>query len=364
MAVLRVLVAGARTTVQDLGFRQGRGQGVPACGVLDPDGLRLVNALLGNPPDTEALEVALLPPRFRVEAGPVRVALGGGLHGSVLAPGGTRRPLDPWTATTLDSGDELHLASPARGGTGLVGLRGGLDLPRVLDSRSTCLRAGFGGMAGRALREGDLLHLREPAVPAGLPDLHLTRPPPCDAGPIRIVPGPQADWFTPAEFARFLAGPYVLSPRCDRMGLRLDGPALGFAPGRGGDIISDGISPGAIQVPGNGLPIVLLADAQTTGGYPKIATVIRADLARLAALVPGDPIRLAAVTVGQAEALARAGRAALDRAIDSIAPVADAGTASLALLGASLIGGVVDMQRPDHFPGHLYRSDEDPEPCA
>lgn len=364
MARLRVLAAGARTTVQDPGFRNARGQGVPACGVLDRQALLLVNALLGNPAGCEALEVALLSPTLRAEAGPVRLALSGTLRGEVRAADGARRPLPPWTATTLSPGDEVHLAPPDRGGTGLIGIQGGLDLPVVLGSRSTCLKAGFGGMAGRPLQAGDTLTLRGADPLPDAPDLQVLRPPQAATGPIRVVPGPQTEWFTPEEFARFLAGPYALSPKCDRMGLRLDGPALTFAPGRGGDIISDGIAPGAIQVPGNGLPIILLADAQTTGGYPKIATVISADLPRLSAVLPGDVIRFEAVTVPQAEALARADRAALLRAVESIGPVAPPDAWHGDLHGASLIGGVVDMRRPDHFPGHLFPPDEESPPCA
>ncbi|MGB3833260.1 MAG: biotin-dependent carboxyltransferase family protein [Mesorhizobium sp.] len=364
MGILRVLVAGARTMVQDSGFRNARGQGVPACGVLDRQALVLVNALLGNPAGTEALEIALLSPTLRAESEPVRLALSGTLRGAVHMPDGTRRSLSPWTATTLLPGDELHLSPPERGGNGLVGIQGGLDLPIVLGSRSTCQRAGFGGLSGRPLQAGDALSLRQTGPVSDAPDFQLNSPPEPFAGPIRVVPGPQSEWFTSEEFARFLASRYVLSPKCDRMGLRLEGPALSFAPGFGGDIISDGIAPGAIQVPGNGMPIILLADAQTMGGYPKIATVISADLSRLAARIPGDEIRFQAITVEQAEAVARADQAALARAILSIGPAVGTGWRQDDLHGVNLISGVVDMCRPDHFPGHLFPHDEEPAACV
>jgi biotin-dependent carboxylase-like uncharacterized protein len=350
MAALVVIAPGARSTVQDLGFRQARGQGVPAGGVMDRRALLLLNALLGDPPGTEAIEVALLPPVLRAEGGAVRIALGGTLRGRIIGADGTARPCPSWTATTLREGETLHPDPPDRGGLGLIGVAGGIEVPRVLGSRSTCLRAGFGGVAGRALRAGDRLGCCPAAE--GLPALGL-RPPPQADGPIRIVPGPQGEWFAPDAIAAFCATPWGVTAQTDRMGMRLDGPPLAFAAGKGADIVSDGIAPGAVQVPGNGRPIVLLADAQTTGGYAKIATVIGADLPRLAAAMPGDTLRFAAVDVAAAEAAARAEAATIARAAATIGPrmpgAPDPGT----LMALNLVDGMIDMARPDHFPGHL-----------
>lgn len=354
MAGLEIISPGARTVVQDLGFRQARGLGVPAGGVMDRRTLRLINDLLSNPPGTEALEVALLSPSFRVVEAPVRLALGGTLKGVVRNAHGDERTVGPWTATTLRPGQELHVAAPDRGGLGLIGIYGGIDLPRILGSRSTCLSAGFGGLAGRPLRAGDQLVCLD--ADAELPDLGLD-PPLEGEGPIRVVPGPQAEWFTAEEFGRFFESVYRVTPQTNRMGMRLDGPPLTFAPGLGADIVSDGIAPGAIQVPGNGLPIVLLADAQTTGGYAKIATVIRADLPRLAALVPGDEIRFAGVTVEEAEAAARSEALAIAQSIAGIAPVVRRIIATADLLSVNLITGAVDAARPDHFSGHLFKNE-------
>lgn len=361
MAVLEVVSPGARTLVQDKGFRQARGLGVPAGGVMDRRALRLLNGLLGNPPGIEALEVALLSPVLRAVGAPVRLALGGTLKGVVRSADGDERTVGPWTATTLRPGQELHVAAPHRGGLGLIGIYGGIDLPRILGSRSTCLSAGFGGLAGRPLRAGDQLAACLDAD-VELPDLGLA-PPPADEGPIRVVRGPQAEWFTTEEFERFCESLYHVTPQTNRMGMRLDGPPLTFAPGLGADIVSDGIAPGAIQVPGNGLPIILLADAQTTGGYAKIGTVIRADLPRLTALVPGDEIRFASVTVEEAEAAARAEALAIARSIVGIAPVVRRTIAAADLLTANLIDGAVDAARPNHFPGHLF-DDEKDIPCG
>lgn len=346
MSRLAILQPGARTLVQDLGFRGGRGIGVPPCGVMDRAGLRLLNALLGDPAGTEVLEVTLTGPTLLAEGGPVRLALSGTLSGRITAPDGTTRPLPPWTATTLADGERLSVGAPAPGAYGMIGIAGGINVPRILASRSTCLRAGFGGWQGRALAAGDRLEIKPPA--ATLPDRRL-RPPPEADGPIRVVPGPQTEWFGAEGLAALCAAPYTVTAECDRMGLRLEGAALPFASGYSPDIQSDGIVPGAIQVPGSGQPIILLADAQTTGGYAKIATVIGADLPRLSRLAPGGQVRFRPVTAAEGEAAAREaaeGLAAACATIEDVASLAD-------LLSANLIGGVVDMARPDHFDGHL-----------
>lgn len=342
MAVLLVEEPGARTLVQDRGFAGGRARGVPLCGAMDRRALALVNALAGNPPDAAALEVALTAPRLRVVAGAVRVALSGTLSARVLLPDGGEGRLSPWTATTLPAGAVLAVDRPLRGGLGMIALGGGTDVPAVLGSRSTCLAAGFGGFNGRALVAGDRIACADAA--SGLTDLGLT-PPPVPAGPLRCVPGPQAERFAAAALAALQSEAWGVDHRSDRMGLRLTGAPLAFAPGAGPDIISDGIVPGAIQVPGNGLPIILLADAQTTGGYAKIATVIRADLWRLSQALPGDALHLRLVSVEEAEAAARAGAAAIAAAIATIAPRGAPDTGRL--LSVNLIGGAVDARAPD-----------------
>lgn len=310
MAGLRVQRAGARSLVQDLGFRRARRFAVPGGGALDREALALLNILLGNPSGTAAIEVALTSPTLACEGAPVRVALSGSLRGRVRS-GTLSRALAPWTATTLRPGEVLDLDPPERGGTGLVGLSGGPRLDTVLGSRSTFPRAGLGGLDGRTLREGDLL----PCVPVRreLADMRLRFEPP-EPGPIRVVIA-QAEWFAPGSLARFVASEWKVSRQTDRMGMRLDGPRLDFAPGRTQDMTSEGVVAGVIQVAGDGQPIVLLPDGQTTGGYPRIATVIGADQSRLATRLPGDPVRFAPVTLSEAEAAARAAAYRLSRAI-------------------------------------------------
>lgn len=362
-AALIVKSPGARTLVQDTGFRNGRSQGVPACGVLDRAALRLVNALLGNAPGTEALEVALSSPVLVATEGPVRVAISGTLRGTVQRPDGSSRPVGGWTATTLAPGDALHLQPPERFAVGLIGIRGGVDLPLCLDSRSTCLAAGFGGVMGRSLQAGDLLRLRQPTGPVPDHDMCVTKDIETATGPIRVVAGPQHEWLDADGAAAFFGSTYTVTPQLDRMGMRLDGHKLSFLPGKTADIISDGAAPGAIQVPGSGQPIILLADAQTTGGYPKVATVIRSDLPRLSACVPGDRLTFRSVSIAEAEGIAAAHEARIKAAIDSIGPAFDPGMIEGRLRSVSLIGGAVDMARPDHFPGHLYSGKEESNPC-
>lgn len=352
---LRVIAPGARSLVQDLGFRRARAHGVPGAGVLDRDALFLINALLGTPADTEVLELALTSPVLRAEGAPVRVATGGGLTGRIIEDNGQARALPEWTATTLAPGAVLRLDPPARGGTALFGIGGGLDLPEVMGSRSTFLRAAFGGVHGRALAEGDRLSPRLPCA-TDAPDLTFRTPPRHEDGPLRVVPGPQDDCFTKGAWELFCSAAYEITPQSDRMGMRLAGPVLQHMPDLGADIISDGAVPGAIQVPGDGQPIILLADAQTTGGYTKIASVIGADLSRLATKVAGDVLRFIPVSVAEAETAARARLAELHRLARSIGP-ASGGFDETALYRANLISGAVDMRDADRFPGH--RPDDD-----
>jgi allophanate hydrolase len=192
-------------------------------------------------------------------------------------------------------------ARPVVTGSGIsfyLAAEGGIDVPATMGSRATYVRAGLGGVDGRALRAGDAVPLAREAASereeVRLPGATFDAP-----DVVRVVLGPQDDHFTPAAVREFLHATYTVTPASDRMGLRLSGPRLEHS--KGFNIVSDGIPPGAIQVPGDGQPIVLLADRQTTGGYPKIATVISADLPGLGRVGPGASLRFSAVTVAEAE---------------------------------------------------------------
>jgi biotin-dependent carboxylase-like uncharacterized protein len=208
----------------------------------------------------------------------------------------------------------IEFGRPKAGCRATLAVAGGIAVAPVLGSRSTYLRGHFGGLEGRALREGDTLPLGSPAgdplcrAGRSLPTSVL--PPYSDRPTLRVVLGPQDDFFTAEAIATFLSGEYRLTTDADRMGCRLKGPAIAH---KGpSEIISDGVPLGAVQVPPDGQPIVMLADSQTTGGYPKIATVIRADLPLLAQCVPGrSRVSFAAVSVEEAQARYREQTAAL-----------------------------------------------------
>jgi allophanate hydrolase len=223
--------------------------------------------------------------------------------------------------------------------TAYLAVAGGLALPRFMGSLSTYARAGIGGLEGRKLAVGDSLPLTLEQAPPG-EERKLAGPFDYGSGPIRVIWGPQDDYFSEAGRQTFVTAEYRVSKEADRMGIRFEGPTIEHS--KGADIISDGIGPGAIQVPGAGLPIVLLADRQTVGGYSKIATVASVDLPRLGRLLPGRTVRFAAIAVDEAEALRREQERRLARAIASLQVARPAGGIDLArLYEENLIDGIV-----------------------
>lgn len=333
--VLRVTSPGTLTTLQDLGRRGWLRFGVPASGAMDPVGLALANALVGNPLGTAALELTLAGAGFAVENGPVRIAVAGGefplaLDGETVA--GVR---SHW----LEPGRTFSLASARAGARAYLAVEGGFRVEPVLGSVATHVRSGIGGWQGRALRAGDALPLdkaaAEPGVERALP-AGFKRP---GHPRVRVVLGPQDDRFTAAAIETFLAAEYAVTNQADRMGYRLTGPKLEHA--KGPDIVSDAVAPGSVQVPGFGEPIVLLADRQTTGGYPKIATVIGADLPALGQRRPGERLRFEAVTVEAAQAARRDLKAWLEKLPSLLVP-AGRELDSEHLLAVNLISGVTD----------------------
>ncbi|SEH56536.1 biotin-dependent carboxyltransferase family protein [Magnetospirillum fulvum] len=335
---LDLLRPGPRTSLQDLGRIGWRAMGIPVAGAMDRIGLGLANALVGNPPGTGCLELTLSGPLLRVAAESVRIALAGPARISLTKTTGERRTLAPDRSWRLERGDLLEIG-PINGSlVAYLAVEGGFAIAPLLGSLSTHLAAGLGPLGGRTLEAGPLPLCRDNAEPG--PERRLTRPLPYGDGPIRLVPGPQADAFTPDALATLLSSCYQVGTRSDRMGMRLEGPKLRH---RGqADIVSDGIVAGCLQVPGDGSPILLLADHQTTGGYAKIATAISADLPRLGRALPGDRLEFRAVTVAEAEAVRRAQERAMQDCLDSLAPVEENGRIDLAALyRAELISGAV-----------------------
>lgn len=346
-ATVEVVSPGALSTLQDLGRPGWRRHGVPGCGALDPALLRIANVLAGNAEGAAAIEFFVAGPTLKALDEPVQLGFAGDFSLTLVRANGERTQLDSWRSVTLWPGDTLRAGSPRNSRCGVVAVRG-LVAPLVLGSASTYMRALLGGYGGRALAAGDKLSASAMPLKAGMVPteqiLRRSRAP--ERGAMRVVLGPQADHFDAAALASFFGSEYQVSTEVDRMGVRLQGPAL-LHNDRGGEIVSDATVPGSIQVPGNGLPIVLLADGQTAGGYPKIATVISADLPRLAVAAVGTPLRFESVTVAQAEALAREHEAALRRLLSAIEPLALDGDVDLhAMYNANLVSGMIDAFDP------------------
>jgi antagonist of KipI len=279
---------------------------------MDPFSLRAANWLVGNSPDAAALEITLAGPRLRATDKCLVAAAGADLG---LRVNGWDLP--PWTTVFVREGWDIGFAGQRAGCRAVLAVAGGIDVAPVMGSRSTYLSGGFGGLEGRALQRGDLIPVGR--VPYPLPERagwtfpRRLIPGYSDAPEIRVVLGPQDDYFPEDGIATLLTGEYEVSPTSDRMGCRLQGPQIDHKDATG--IISDPIPLGAVQVVPDGQPIVMLADRQTTGGYPKIATVINVDIPLLAQCVPGQSrIRFRVVGVEEAQASYRR----LIKALDSL----------------------------------------------
>ena len=337
-ARLAIRAPGLGVSIQDGGRHGHRHIGVPLSGALDPVFLAAANGLLGNPADSAGLEVLLAGPLLEALDAPVRIALAGAMGARHLGSAGTRRAMPAWSTLTLQPGEQLQVGSPR--GVGYIAIEGGLLTPPLLGSRSTYARAGLIHPATTLPCQTARGHGSERQ------NLALSH----EDGPIRVIPGPQDEHFSAAALERFYTEAFQLTRQRDRMGLRLAGPRLEHSR-LGADIVSDGATPGAIQVPADGQPILLLADCQTVGGYPKIATVIRADLPRLAHLQAGDEVRFRAVDADEAAAA----RAALARRLsDWLAgarPAQASGDPDTAtLLAANLAGAAVRGDDPHLWP--------------
>ncbi len=341
---LEILAAGAYASLQDGGRRGHRRIGVPWAGVLDRRLMRLANALAGNVEDAPVIECFEGGLQLAARGGAVKVAVAGDATLELDGADG-RRQIVPWRSLTLADGESLRIRKLGGGRIAMVAVAG-LAVPPVMGSVSTYVRAGLGGVDGRALAAGMRLPLG--ADHAYGTDRVLTHPPAPDDRPIRIVPGPQADHFSATALDALVGGDYRVTAEADRMGIRLEGARLEHA--GSADIVSDATVPGSIQVPGSGQPIVLLADAQTAGGYAKIATVITADLGRLAALRPGQALRFALVDAVEGARIARAAEAETRSLLASIRPLPSDGVDLEALYTANLVGGVVHALSAEYRP--------------
>jgi KipI family sensor histidine kinase inhibitor len=286
--VVEVEDGGLLTTVQDRG-RFGYGRfGVPAAGAVDSLAYETANRLVGNEPGAAALECTVSGPRLRALRTVFVAVTGGDLGATVEREDlGLWRP-PPWSSFLLRPENVLRFDGRRRGARSYIAFAGGIDVPLVMGSRSTYLASCFGGLEGRSLQAGDRLRLASEPRPPG-PQRAPVRPPEAGETVLRVIWGPQDDAFTQAGRETLVTSAFRVSETADRMGYRLTGPALAHRGAK--EIVSDGMMAGAIQVPPDGLPIVMLADCATTGGYPKIATVVSADLRKLGQLIPGERLR-------------------------------------------------------------------------
>jgi biotin-dependent carboxylase-like uncharacterized protein len=314
---MRIIKPGLFTTIQDRGRFGHQKSGIPVAGAMDEYALRVGNLLVGNAENEACLEMTFVGPTIEFLANGL-VALTGGDLGAVL----NNTNIESWQSFAVKQGDSLRFTGAKNGSRGYLALAGGLKLPEVMGSKSTYLLAHIGGLDGRALCEGDELEINQQtdkpvpparAVPAEFRKVQV------NPQTVRVIMGPQDEAFTDKGIRTFFDGEYKVTHESDRMGCRFEGPKIQHK--NGPDIVSDGIAPGSIQVVGSGMPIVMMADRQTTGGYTKIATVITPDLWKLAQARTGDSFKFSAISVDEAQELYREYENAIRQLPEKMMPV-------------------------------------------
>jgi antagonist of KipI len=297
MSALLVAAPGFFTTVQDLG-RDGFGpMGVSASGAADAISLRIGNLLVGNPEGSAALEMTLIGGAFTFEQDAVIAATGADFRPSL---DGVALPM--WTSIEIREGQTVKFGPSRSGARAYLCVQGGIAVELFLGSASTHVLSGLGSFEGRALRKGD--RLKVGAANSFFRKRSLSVKALESLGPrkvIRVTDGPQSDWFAESSWKTFCGNLFRVSEQSNRMGIRLEGPPI--SPDTSREMITEGVSLGAIQVPPSGQPIILFVEQQTTGGYPKIANVISADLHSLGQLRPRDEIRFERIEMSEARAL-------------------------------------------------------------
>ena len=294
---IKVLKPGLLSTFQDTGRHGFQHWGVPVAGVMDEDAHALCNLLVGNPRSFTSLEVTLLGPTLCFQAKAlIAIAgadLGAAIDGLAFKPG---------TSRLVSPGSVLSFGKRQYGARCYLAVSGGFLLPPVLSSGSTYSRGGFGGLRGRALEAEDEIPIASSFCnPRLAPPLILGHYGAAADGPIRVLAGREWSDFCPQSREDFLTHPYKLTAASDRMGYRLEGELLAL--GTPKELLSESVDFGTVQVPPSGNPLILMADRQTTGGYPRIAQVASVDLPRLAQLLPGDEVRFALIDLDSAHHL-------------------------------------------------------------
>ncbi|HBB17001.1 MAG TPA: KipI antagonist [Syntrophus sp. (in: bacteria)] len=297
--VWEVIHPGILTTIQDRGRYGYQQYGVSVSGAMDKFALRLANMLAGNDDGEAALEMTIVGPKLRALRA-CRIAIAG----ADLSPQINGRPLATWQPTEMQEGDVLSFGTARSGCRAYLAVYGGIEAPLTMGSRSTHILSKLGGLNGRALIKGDRISIRNAGgdLRRFNPDFSLRREQIPSYGrewQVRVIPGPQSDYFTRRGIAAFYSAEYDISPQADRMGYRLRGPKIEHK--AAADILTDATPRGSVQVPGDGNPIILLSDGQTTGGYSKIGVIISPDQDRLGQARPGDKIRFRRMGVVEAQ---------------------------------------------------------------
>ncbi len=298
MTGIRVVDPGLLTTVQDLGRIGHQREGMVVAGAMDPISLQMANILVGNPRDTASLEITLLGPKLEFTIDTVIA-----ITGADLQPRIDGQPVPTWCGLAVKKGNILEFGGIKSGCRSYLAISGGFELAQVMGSSSTYLRGQLGGFQGRALQKGDFLPIKSPIIdPISFrPRWYFNQPVYSREKEVRVIRGPEFERFTPAGITTFYSAKYEVTSLSDRMGYRLKGPKIESQ--AGSDIISDAIPFGGIQVPADGMPIILMADRQTTGGYTRIGTVISVDLPLISQSKPGDLLRFCQVSVEEAQEL-------------------------------------------------------------
>jgi biotin-dependent carboxylase-like uncharacterized protein len=330
MSKLVISTIGPASSIQDGGRHGAQRYGLTPSGAMDRLGLAAANSLVGNALFTAAIEIGPLGATFTAREGAVRLALAGASRGADIAG----RAVATDTSMTLTDGETLALGFARGGSFSYLAIEGGVAGEPMFGSLAVNARAGLGSPYPRPLQAGDVM---QTAAASGAAERRIDLPPP-ETGPIRVVMGPQDDEFGDA-IQLFLESEWKISATSDRMGYRLEGPAVKHLHGH--NIVSDGTVNGSVQVPGNGAPIVLMPDRGTSGGYPKIATVISADLGRFAQIPAGKGFRFKAIGMAAAQTEVRKFWELLRSLPDRLRPIENFDLNIEALRNANVAGTAV-----------------------
>jgi antagonist of KipI len=297
MSEIKILKPGFFTTIQDLGRFGFQQYGMPVSGAMDLYSFKRANFLVGNDQNEACLEATAIGPTIEFES---ETAIA--ICGADMNPEINGSEIEMYKTVHVNSGDKLSFKGLKSGFRTYISFGGGIDVPLVMGSKSTYLRGRIGGIEGRQLKSGDRLKLGEYSSKTKMTQIEKRLIPIYkDCFTARIIPGPEADYFTVKGLVKFLNSEFTLTEQCDRMGYRLSGKKIQHK--SSSEIISSGIEFGTIQVPAHGNPIIMMADRQTTGGYPRIANVISVDLPYLAQLQAGDKIRFQEITIEESHNL-------------------------------------------------------------